>query len=89
MNNGDGTFAAYTPYEVGDLPLSVLAADLDADGDLDLAASNCYSQDISILLNDGNGNFAPQATYSTGECPWSVKASDLDGDGDLDLVTSN
>lgn len=65
-----------------------MSADLD-DGDLDLIASSCYSQDISILMNNGDGTFASQSNYTVGEAPTSVAAVDLDGDGDIDPATAN
>jgi hypothetical protein len=38
-------------YPVGDAPYSIFAADLDGDGDLDLATANYGSDNVSILLN--------------------------------------
>ena len=51
LNNGEGTFAAHVLYGAGDTPVSVTAADLDGDGDLDLATANFYSDNVSILFN--------------------------------------
>jgi hypothetical protein len=41
-------------YGAGDGPNSIFAADLDSDGDSDLATANKNSDDISILLNLSN-----------------------------------
>jgi F0F1-type ATP synthase assembly protein I len=38
-------------YAAGIRPHSVFAADLDGDGDLDLATANIVSDNISVLLN--------------------------------------
>jgi len=51
LNNGDGTYLPQSVYPVGGYPHSVCAADLDGDGDVDLATANSYSDDVSVLLN--------------------------------------
>jgi hypothetical protein len=67
----------------------VIAADLDEDGDMDLAVTNKSSFTISILRNNGDGTFAEKVDYTTEFGPGSLDAADLDGDGDIDLVTAN
>jgi hypothetical protein len=67
----------------------VVAADLDGDGDLDLAVVNNTANSISVLLNNGDGTFAARTDYATGSYPWSLAAGDLDGDGDQDLVAAS
>ncbi|NIM97662.1 MAG: hypothetical protein GTO24_06150 [candidate division Zixibacteria bacterium] len=84
-----GTFVPDSVYSVGESPWSVFAADLDGDGDPDIATANAASDNISVLLNQGDGSFAPHSVYPVGGDPWSVFAGDLDGDGHLDLVTAN
>jgi hypothetical protein len=55
LNQGNGTFAPQVPYGVGSNPSSVTSADLDGDGDQDLAAPNSVpnslSDAVSVLLN--------------------------------------
>jgi lysophospholipase L1-like esterase len=58
-------------------------ADLDNDGDWDLAfPGNNY-----VYLNDGNGNFSASDTFSLGAVndPRCVSFADIDQDGDLDF----
>ena len=86
---GTGTFAADSVYLVEGGPSSVFAADLDGDGDLDLATANEPADEVGILLNSGDGTFAVDSTYPVYDGPLSVFAVDLDGDGDLDLATAN
>ncbi|MEW5873662.1 MAG: FG-GAP-like repeat-containing protein [Candidatus Zixiibacteriota bacterium] len=43
-------FGAAEHFAVGSGPLSVTAADLDGDGDRDLATANYFSADISVLM---------------------------------------
>jgi|GEM_PF-5986206 len=51
LNQGNGTFAMHVLYAVGLLPASVTSADLDGDGDQDLASANNYSSTVSVLRN--------------------------------------
>jgi len=82
-------FAPAVNYDAGDGPVSVFCADLDGDGDLDLAVANRYSYNVSILKNNGDGTFQPKVDSGTGAHPFSVFCADLDGDGDLDLAVAN
>jgi hypothetical protein len=79
-------FAPAVNYAPGGNPF---CADLDGDGDLDLAVANYYSDSISIFKNDGNGTFQIASSYEVGEMPFPVFCADLDGDGDLDLAVGN
>jgi hypothetical protein len=82
-------FASAVNYGTGHAPRCVFCADLDGDGDLDLAVANLGSNNVSILKNNGDGTFQPEVTYNTGGSPYSLFCADLDGDGDLDLVVAN
>ncbi len=84
-----GTFGPHSVYPVGAGPWSVFSADLDGDGDLDLATASPGSNNVSVLLNNGDGTFAAHSVYPVGDDPVSVLGADLNGDGDLDLVTAN
>ena len=88
-NNGDGTFAPGLTYEVGGVPYSVTAADLDGDGDQDFITANLDADSISVLKNNGDGTFTAKVDYMAGRAPWAVSSADIDRDGDLDLVTAN
>ena len=87
--NSHGTFAPAVNYVPGDGPCYVFSADLDDDGDLDLAVANWYSDNVSILKNNGDGTFHGAVNYGVGDAPGSVFCADLDGDGDLDLAVAN
>ena len=58
LNGGKGSFAEHVVYTAGDGPLSVAMSDLDGDGDIDLAAANLLSDELSVLLNRGGSIFA-------------------------------
>jgi hypothetical protein len=80
-----------SPAVAGDEPVSVATADLDDDGDADLAVANHGSDDVTILKNSGRGKFFQRANSpeAAGSGPEAVAAADLDGDGDADLAVAN
>jgi len=74
---------------VGSRPNSVVLADFDNDGDLDMATVNRGSGDVSVSLNLGHANYAPEVRYPTGPIPHHLTVADVDNDGAMDLVTGN
>lgn len=90
---GDGSFAPAETIEIAALPQRVVLADLDADGDLDIAASaqppDAAMDELHVLLNQGGGSFAPSVAYGTGYFAQGVAAGDFDGDGKVDLAVAN
>ncbi|GAB4582031.1 MAG: hypothetical protein Fur0022_47830 [Anaerolineales bacterium] len=73
------------------LPYSVIAADLDQDGDLDVLSASSEDNKIAWYENmDGLGGFGLQKVItSQAEQASSVYAIDLDGDGDLDVLSAS
>ena len=65
----DPLFNVRIDYGVGSNPMSVCAADLDGDGDSDLAVANYSSNNVSILKNNGDGTFAAAVNYGVGSYP--------------------
>jgi FG-GAP-like repeat len=62
----------------------VASADLDGDGDVDMAES---SDQIHVMRNQGNGSFVLSSTIpSGGGLVHGIVASDLNGDGRPDLL---
>ncbi len=73
----------------------VVVADLDADGDLDIAATMAgtmlsASQSDNVLLyeNTGGGAFQLNGALSADRNPGAICAGDLDGDGRKDLAVT-
>ena len=64
FGNGTGFFAAGPVIDVGNEPHSVITADFNNDGHLDLAVSNRTDGTVSLLLGDGTGNFVSSSTVS-------------------------
>lgn len=68
FGDGSGKLLEKPPVIVGDEPHTVIAADFNKDGHLDLANSNRGDGTVSVLLGDGKGKFALSATVSV-VCP--------------------
>jgi hypothetical protein len=80
-----------TPIEtlsVGDQPGSVAVADLDGDGQKDLAVANKGAGTVSLLFGGGGGGFQ-SGTLMVGTGPNSVSAGDVNGDGKPDLLVTS
>lgn len=89
LNNGTGQYLPQTIYDVPQIPVDLVAADLDADGDLDLATASDAGAAISFLQNRGDGTFEIRDDLSLGHHPGRLFAADIDADGGVDLLASN
>jgi hypothetical protein len=94
LNRGDGTFADAVSYPTGNNPQLLIAADLNADGKLDLVSggggsNNLGSNDIVVLLNNGDGKFRDALPIADGSGMWFLIAADLNNDGKPDLAAAD
>src|SRR5438270_739962 len=90
LGNGDGTFQTHVDYAADDRPTSLVAADFNRDGKLDLAIVNGSSSTLSILLGNGDGTFKAHVDYPTVAAnPQWLVAADFNNDGILDVATAN
>jgi hypothetical protein len=81
-------------FTVGISPVSVVLADLNSDGKLDLIVVNANANSLSVLLNTTapgsvTASFAEKQNVATSEGPIYVTAGDLNSDGKPDLVVVN
>src|SRR5690554_3242617 len=86
--DGQGNFSARKVVDIIPKTFSVIAADVDSDGDLDIiGVSRENGHGLFWFENlDGNGNFSAQKIIDNQISSRSVVAVDFDGDGDLDIL---
>jgi hypothetical protein len=90
INNGNGSFAAPELDGSPETPISIAAADLDHDGNVDIVAGclpDLYSGQsyVSVMRGRGTGSLAEVEEISAGSYP-VVDVADFNGDGHLDLA---
>ena len=82
-------------YDAGPGANSVLLADFNGDGNLDIAVVNRgavpspLQGSVSIYLGKGDGTFQSRINSLTGRGSDSITAGDFNGDGKLDLAVAN
>ena len=102
LGTGRGTFSPAVSYASGGyFANSLVVADLDGNGHLDVVVANwcddnghigdCTTQaPIGVLLGNGDGTFRPAITYgSGGQGGRAVVVADVNADGRPDLLTGN
>ncbi|MGN7400821.1 FG-GAP-like repeat-containing protein [Cytobacillus praedii] len=92
LNNG---FAMFTPgpgspFPTGTIPLSIVSADFNGDGKIDLATADVGGT-VTVLLNNGSAmfSFAPGSPFPAGPAPFDLIAADFDGNGTIDIAVAN
>lgn len=93
---GDGTFGTVTAHPAGFIgPVDLAPADLDGDGDIDVALSNSGSfgspgsSTVAIWLNGGGGLLGTRTDYPLPGIPYSIALGDFNGDHRPDVVTAS
>ena len=91
FNNGSGVFGAPVNYPTGagtGLD-AITAADLDGDGDIDLAVTLKGVNQVRTYLNQGNGAFLVGPSAAVGLEPVAIVAGHFGGTPAMDLATCN
>jgi hypothetical protein len=91
LGRGDGTFTLGngSAISLGQNLSSIVTADFNGDGKLDVAVTDQDSNAVLILLGNGDGTFGSPTTIAVGSLPTSIIGGDFNNDGKLDLVTAN
>lgn len=84
-----GAFDDGVNYDVVNRPRTVLVHDFNADGTVDLLATNLGDPNVSLLLGNGDGTFQTRTDYATGSGPFGAILADFNADGKPDVVTAN
>ncbi|MDA2936763.1 FG-GAP-like repeat-containing protein [Acidobacteria bacterium AH-259-A15] len=91
--NGDGSiWLSHIISTTADFAVSVFAADVDSDGDVDALSASIVDNTIAWYENtNGDGSIWTEHAIAAvaGTDPRSVFAADVDGDGDLDALSAS
>ena len=86
LNDGDGGFAPAVSLGGGGGTFAMTAADVDGDGDIDLAWNAGVGTPLHFAINNGGGTFTTSAQAITGLA--ALGFGDLNGDGHPDIVSA-
>jgi hypothetical protein len=89
------TFAVATSFDVGtqgaastERPAVIAVADLDSDGELDVASANGATGTLSVLLGTAKATFGKPRILTADGVVASLAIADTNGDGRLDIVAA-
>lgn len=84
-NDGNQSFTKFA-LKATDQPRSVVASDVDGDGDSDLVVG--FYDKLTWYENDGRGNFTERIVLNSSTGISNINATDLNGDGRIDLLAT-
>ena len=81
--------ASTSPVNLGNRAWGIVPADLNGDGNVDLAAAG--QEAVAVLLGEGGGAFRPAngSPFRSGKGSWRLALADLNSDGKLDVVAGS
>ncbi len=97
MNNGNGGFVPFFHFLDNKAARNIQLADLDQDGDLDLAMTSEYPgaqtdyRPPTTIMSNGDGTFdvSGQVSYPGGIDPYVLILDDLNNNGQIDMAVLN
>lgn len=92
LGDGTGNFSTTANWDLFPVnlgPVDSVAGDFNDDGYIDLATTNCYSKNVSILANGGNFTLFPKQDISLSQKPSNITADDFNQDGLMDIALTN
>jgi hypothetical protein len=88
LGNGNATFLPVQSYPALINTLTIITADFNSDGKLDLAVANFWSSPAAgVLLGNGDGTFKPRVDFPVvGDLAREIHVADFNGDSKPDLL---
>jgi len=86
LGNGEGTFQNAGFFTAGSSAFGLTVADVNKDGNLDVATVNSASNDVSVRLATGPAVFGASTNYGSGADPRAIVSGDFNKDGAPDLA---
>src|SRR5262245_1890985 len=89
LGDGRGGFAPALTLTGNNQPRSIVSADFNSDGKLDLATAQIGGRAFGVALGNGDGTFGSFASFPIGDVAEFLVAGDFNEDGKQDLVVTS
>ncbi len=86
LSDGQGGYLPAEHIYGGQVPMAVLAADVDSDAALDVLVLAHHSLEVTVHRNLGGGSFHHPRGPAVNPLSSDIDLADVDGDGDLDAA---
>jgi hypothetical protein len=81
-------FAPHVDFTAGTLPIALVAADFNSDGNEDLAVADNATDKVSVFFGNGAGAFSAGPVLSLSSPPVAMITGDFNGDGKPDIAVA-